>query len=256
MIFDLRTFIGESFEGRKQSVEDLLRSMDALEIEMAMVSPLRPLSYNLEEANHSLVDAITSHNDRLVSAVRVDPWQPDAANLLVQAIEEYGCKALFLNPWEEHFKADSPRLDPLLQKLHVYHIPLIITTGYPWLSEALQVCSLAMRWPDVPVVMTNGGQINISGLGQADATLALHKASNLYIETAGVYRQDFIEEALQMFGPGRVLYGSGSPYFDQRYELLRVKYLKVTREQLNAIMGDNALKLLGLNDSLRRMIVE
>lgn len=246
MIFDLRTFIGESFNGRKQRVEDLLRSMDALNIEMAMVSPLKPLSYNLDEANGSLADAISGHMDRLVGAVRIDPWQPDALETLLRGVEEHSCRALFLNPWEEQFRADSPRLDPLMQVLSDYDIPLIIAAGYPWFSEALQVCSLASRWPDIPIVMTNGGQINISGLGQADATLALHKARNLYIETAGVYRQDFIEETLQMFGPGRILYGSGSPYFDQRYELLRVKYLKVSREQLNAIMSDNALRLLGL----------
>jgi len=250
MTFDLRTFIGESFDGRKQNVEDLLRSMDELKIDMALVCPFRPLSYNLHEANLSLAGVIAKHADRLLGAVRIDPWQPDAPKILQRGVEEHGCRALFLNPWEEHFRADTPRLDPLLQRLNTYHIPLIITTGYPWLSEALQVCSLALQWPEIPIVMTNGGQINISGLGQADATLALHKAPNLYIETAGVYRQDFLEETLQMFGPGRILYGSGVPYFDQRYELLRAKYLKATREQINAILGENTLKLLGLGRSI------
>ena len=93
--------------------------------------------------------------------------------------------------------------------------------------------------------MTNGGQINISGLGQADATLALQKASNLYIDTAGVYRQDFIEETVENFGAGRVLFGSGSPYFDQRYEIMRGLLAKVSEDDREAILSGNAKRMLG-----------
>jgi predicted TIM-barrel fold metal-dependent hydrolase len=249
MIFDFRTFLGQSFDGTRQTVSDLLRSMDALRIDMALACPFKPVSYNLDRANEELAVSIKDHPDRLVGAARIDPWQPDAEKLLERALESYGLKALFLNPWEEHFRADLGRLDPLLEILQAHSAPVLVASGYPWLSEALQVCRLAQRWRDTPVVMTNGGQFNISGLGQADVTLALSKAPNLFIDTAGVYRQDFIEETADAFGAERVLFGSGSPCFDQRYEIQRILLAKVNGTARISMQSGNALRLLKMDES-------
>jgi len=248
MIFDFRVFLGRSFDGIQHSVTDLLKTMDALNVNMALACPLKPLSYNLESANADLVASIKHHSDRLLGAARVDPWQPNAADTLRRGLEMRGLRALYLNPWEESFRADMPLLDPLLEIAESQNVPVLIASGYPWLSEALQVRDLAQRWPQVPVVMTNGGQFNISGLGQADATLALGQTANLYIDTAGVYRQDFIEETVEAFGAERVLFGSGSPYFDQRYEIKRILQANVNEAAREAMQLGNARSLLGLTD--------
>jgi uncharacterized protein len=245
MIFDLRIFLGESFDSARQDVSEALFGMDALGIEMALACPFRPLSYNLEQANQKLAATIRSE-DRLLGAARIDPWQPGAADNLRRSFESLGLRALFLHPWEEHFRADLERLDPLMEVAAAYQYPVLVMSGYPWVSEALQVLKLALRWPEVPIVMTNGGQINISGLGQADASLALRTAPNLYIDTAGIYRQDFIEETAQEFGAERILFGSGSPYFDQRYEIKRVLVAKLPEQDLRDMQGGNAVRLLGL----------
>jgi predicted TIM-barrel fold metal-dependent hydrolase len=246
MIFDFRVFLGQSFDGTQQSVAELLQVMDSLKIDMALACPLKPLSYDLDQANADLARSIKPHPDRLVGAARIDPWQPDASDSLRRSLEDYGLRALYLNPWEENFRADLEMLEPLLAIVETHRLPVLMTTGYPWLSEALQVSKLARRWPNVAVVMTNGGQINISGLGQADATLALRQSPNLYIDTAGIYRQDFIEETVEEFGAARVLFGSGAPYFDQRYEIKRVLWAKVDEAARQAMLGGNARQLLGL----------
>lgn len=248
MIFDFRVFVGHSFDGARQTVADLLKTMDSLNVEMALACPLKPLSYDLDAANAELSDAISGYPDRLVGAARIDPWQTNAVDLLKRALKEYHLRALYLNPWEENFKADMSRLDPLMQVAQARGVPVLVASGYPWLSEALQVQQLARRWPKVPVIMSNGGQFNISGLGQADAALALRQTPNLYIDTAGVYRQDFIEETVEQIGVERVLFGSGSPYFDQRYEIKRVLLAKVSQADRRQMQGKNALRLLKLWD--------
>jgi predicted TIM-barrel fold metal-dependent hydrolase len=244
MIFDFRVFIGESFDGRRQTVEDLLRSMDASGIDRALVSPFKPLSYQMDDANKALVNSIKSHDDRLMGAVRVDPWQPSAVDTLRQGLEELGLRALYLNPWEEHFRADSKMVDPLIEFISKKNIPIIVETGFPWLCEPMQVGRLAKRWPDVSFVMTNGGQMNISGLGQADATLTLRDCPNIRIDTAGVYRQDFIEETIEAFGAERVLYASGTPNYDQKFEVKRVLMLNASAQVKQIVQAENALKLL------------
>jgi predicted TIM-barrel fold metal-dependent hydrolase len=245
MYFDFRTYIGKSFDSTSLTVEALLRTMDALGIDNALAYPFKPISYNLDEANIALANDLRGFSDRLVGGARIDPWQPTATDSLRVAIEDLGLRALFLNPWEEHFRADLERLDPLLEIAHYHHLPVAVAAGYPWLSEALQICRLAQRWPLVPIIMTNGGQINISGLGQADATLAMQKASNLFIDTAGVYRQDFIEETVEAFGGNRVLFASGAPYFDQRYEIKRIILAKVDEKERLAMQFGSAKELIG-----------
>lgn len=251
MIFDFRVFVGQSFDGTEQRVDDLLRSMDRLGIDQALACPFKPLSYNLDQANLDLATAIHNRPDRLVVAARIDPWQPAASESLRRALETLNLRALYLNPWEEHFRADLERLDPLMEVAQSHRAPVLVATGYPWVSEALQVKTLADRWPALPIIMSNGGQINISGLGQADATLALRQSANLYIDTAGVYRQDFIEETLAGIGGERVLFGSGAPYFDQRYEVKRVLYVKADPASCQAMQSGNALRILGLSGSPR-----
>jgi predicted TIM-barrel fold metal-dependent hydrolase len=249
MIFDFRTFVGSSFDGLSQSVDELLTIMDSLEVNQALVCPFKPLSYDLDQANQNLAREIQPHSDRLMGAVRVDPWQPRAAESLNRGFEFLGLKALYLNPWEETFRVDIDHLDVLMSIASKGKIPVLLAAGYPWLSEALQVRKLAARWLDVPIIMSNGGQINISGLGQADATLALRQQDNLYIDTAGVYRQDFLEETVDEFGGERVLFGSGAPYFDQRYEIRRLQLARVSEEDRRKMAADNALRLLRLYSS-------
>ncbi|MCL4395967.1 MAG: amidohydrolase family protein [Chloroflexi bacterium] len=246
MIFDFRVFLGESFDGTRQTADELLKRMDSLEIDKALACPFKPLSYNLDQANASLAAAVKARPDRLFGAARVDPWQPTAGDSLRRALDTLGVRALYLNPWEETFQCDLKILDPLMAIALERRVPLLIASGYPWMSEALQVLELASRWPKVQIVMSNGGQINITGLGQADATLALRHAQNLYVDTAGVYRQDFIEETVGEFGGERVLFGSGAPYFDQRYEIKRVQLAKVEESARLLMQADNALRLLGL----------
>jgi uncharacterized protein len=247
MFFDFRVFLGKSFDGTQQTVPGLLQRMDELDVDMALACPFKPLSYDLGEANAMLADSINAYPDRLVGAARVDPWQPDAQNILRQGFESLGLRALYLNPWEEQFRADMEMLDSLVAIALENSAPVIIAAGFPWVSEALQILKVARRWPDVAIVMTNGGQINITGLGQADATLALSHSSNLYIDTAGVYRQDFIEETVETFGAERVLLGSGSPYFDLQFEVQRVKLLKIPEEDRRLVQSENSKKLLGLD---------
>jgi predicted TIM-barrel fold metal-dependent hydrolase len=95
------------------------------------------------------------------------------------------------------------------------------------------------------VVATNGGQINISGLGQVDAELALAENANLVVQTTGVYREDFLEGVVRRFGPERLLYASGFPHFDPRLEVLRVRWApNLDDHSRGLVLGGNAERLL------------
>lgn len=243
MTVDSLTFVGESISGAKASAEELLSRLDEAKIERAVVCPLKPRSSLLQEANDIVAAAVRRYPDRLVGFARVDPnLGDDAVRELHRATGELGLRGLFLHPWEETFRIHDRRVDPLLDGLTV---PVIVAAGYPWLSEGLQVGELARRHPGVTVVATNGCQLNISGLGQVDAELALAGNANLAVQTTGVYREDFLEGVAARFGAERLLYASGFPFFDPRLEVLRVRWAPNLDEGARRlVLGGNAERLL------------
>jgi uncharacterized protein len=221
VIVDSLTFAGEG----------LIAALDEAGIERAIVCAGRARGHGYDVENERVARLAAEHSDRLVAFARVDPLAPVATT---------GASGLFLHPWEDAFRVTDPAVDVVLDGR-----PVIVATGYPFVSEALQVAELARRHPETTFVATNGGQINISGLGQDDAFLALEACVNLYVQTSGVYREDFLEGVVERFGAERLVYASAWPQFDPRLELLRVRWAPSLGEDArSAILGGNATRVL------------
>lgn len=244
MTIDSLTFLGESLFGPRATPADLIAMLDELEVERAVVCPLKPPGYHLGPANDVVAEAVRAHPGRLAGFARVDPNLGEAACVeLERAAGELGLRGLFLHPWEETFRVSATLVDPVLEVARSRGLPVIVAAGYPWLSEGLQVGELARRFPDVRIVATNGGQLNMSGLGQTDVELALAASANLVVQTAGVYREDFLENVVARFGAGRLLYASAFPYLEPRLELLRARWAHFDDAARAAVLGGNAVSL-------------
>ncbi len=248
MIVDSLTFLGESIFGRSATVQELIAVLDEAGIDRAIACPAKPRGYHFGPANEIVAEAVRSHPDRLLGIARVDPLLRDeAAAELDRALGELGLKGVFLHPWEETFRVNDPLVDGVVEVAEAHAVPVVVASGYPWLSEGLQVGALARRFPGVAFVATNGLQINIAGLGQIDAELALADNPNISIQTSGVYREDFIEGIVDRYGVERVLYASAFPLLDPRLELLRVRWASFSDEQQQALLGGNATRVFGLD---------
>lgn len=222
-LIDAHTHIGESLFGHKQSVDQLLASMAAEGIAKSIVMPLKPLAYHFEPENDRIAAAVASDPTRLAGFARVDPWQgPRALSELRRALGELRLIGLYLHPFEEQFTANDEVIFPLVEELRSRQLPLMIAGGYPGFSHPSQIGDLARQFPDVTIIATHGGQLNISGLLLADAARMLRANPNVLMETSGIYREDFIEEIATELGAHRVLFGSNAPYMDQGFEATRI----------------------------------
>lgn len=247
MIVDSLVFHGEALLAPSTSAASLLAAMDEAGVDRALAVPAKPRGYDLGPANDALSIAVSEHPDRLTGFARVDPnLGADAVAELERALGELGLGGLFLHPWEETFRVSAPAVDPLVEVARRHGVPVLVAAGYPLVSEGLQVGDLARRFPEVRFVATNGGQWNISGLGQTDVELTLAACANVAVQTAGVYREDFLENVVERFGPDRLLFSSAYPLLDQRLEVLRGRWLHVDEGVQAAVLGGNAADLLGL----------
>jgi predicted TIM-barrel fold metal-dependent hydrolase len=232
-------------------LDDVIAAAGAIGVEGLVAAPGRPSGYHLGPANDHLADAARAASLPIARLGRVDPLcGPDASAEARRCLDELGCTGLFLHPGEEAYpvREAAPVMDVAAER----GVPVVVAAGLYALSEPLQMMDLALAYPTVPIVMTSGGQINISGLGMVDAWLALQKAPNLHVTTNGEYRQDFIERLARDLDPTRVLYCSFSPYFDMAYERSRVANAHLGGAARSLVEGDNACRMFHLQPATTR----
>lgn len=245
MIVDALMLLGENRFGRSLSASDAVAQADRLGVGRIVAAPARPADYHLVPANDVLAAIAAGSGGRITALGRVDPTDGDRAVAEARrCLGELGCAGLFLHPFEEAF--------PITQGRDVFavaaelRVPVVVATGFPMVSEPLQMAQVAAEFPNVPIVMTNGGNINISGLSLADSWLALELAPNLLVMTNGEYRQDFIERLVGELDAGRVMFASMAPMFDPEFELLRVRSARMPDEARGVLEGEAAARVFGI----------
>jgi predicted TIM-barrel fold metal-dependent hydrolase len=244
-LIDAHAHVGQSLFGVGQSVDDLLASMAENGIARSVIVPLKPSGYHLGPENDRIAAAVHAHPDRLVGFGRVDPWQgKNAVDELRRGLDELSLAGLYLHPFEEQFAANDELVFPLMEILQECGLPLLLAGGYPGFSHPSQVGDLARQFPEVTIIATHGGQLNISGMLLADAGRMLRANPNVVMETSGIYREDFIEDTIAELGSDRVVFGSNAPYLDQGYEAARIRLAHLDAATKAAIGGETVRRIL------------
>lgn len=245
MIVDALVYAGASLYGGGLSLVELLAQAPAAGLDRLVAAPAKPRDYDLAGASERLAEECGASGGRAVCLARLDPWQDDAGARLAALLAHPSVRGLLLHPWEETFPANSERALALAAQTTAHGRPVIVEAGHPLVAEALSLADLARR-VDGTVVMTRGGQVNMAGLAQQSAHLALAAAPNLCALSAGMYRQDWLESCVRTFGAERLLHGSCAPVFDLGFEAERVRRAEMDDEARAAVMGGNAVALFGL----------
>jgi uncharacterized protein len=251
MIIDSLVYVGTSRFGYELPAEQVVELLDRAGIATAVIAPTHRPDHDLERANQAVTQAAADSADRLVALARADPWDGgQAVRMLRQAVTERGARGLFLHPLEEHYRINDPRVRPLARAAAELGVPVVVATGYQGFSEPVQITQFARWCPEVPVVLTNGGQFNISGLAQTDAGLAL-QFDNVFVHTSGVYRDDWISLVVSSFGAERIMFASAAPTMSLEYELRRVQLAHVPEEAKALMLSGNARRIFRIEGEQR-----
>jgi uncharacterized protein len=246
MIVDARVYLGRCLFGYETTSHEVLAEMDRLGIGMAVLVPVKPHDYHLAPMNDMVAAAVGRYPRRFKGLCRVDPWQGKAAaDEVRRGFEELGACGLYLDPWEETFQINDELVNPLVETARRFGKPVVINAGHVRVSHPTQVRDLASRFPDVSFVASNGGQINISGMLQDEAKRMLQSCPNVVIETAGTYREDYLEEVVTQIGESRVVFASGSPIYSQEFEMARVRLGHFSEGQKERLWSLNAQVIFG-----------
>ncbi|MFK4298758.1 putative TIM-barrel fold metal-dependent hydrolase [Arthrobacter sp. GAS37] len=245
MMIDGLVFLGKSHFGYQLDAAHALEAIEHNGASAAIVAPMHPRGGDFAVVNDEVGQAAQDSDGRLVALARVDPWDEKlAVSELRRAVTERGARGVFLHPAEEHFRINDSRVRPIVECAAELGVPVMVATGYHLYSEPVQITQVAQWCPENPLVLTNGGQLNISGMAQFDAELALRN-DNVFVQTSGMYREDFLERVVATYGAERLMFATAAPQFNMAYERKRVELAHFGGAERGLIFGGNAKRLFG-----------
>lgn len=215
-----------------------------------------------------IADWVKRHPTRIMSMASVDPRRPGAAEEFERQFNEYGFKGIKLHPCLGYYP-NEPFVYPIYQKALELGVPVWIHTGIGGLTMQSKFAwpvwtdDVAYHFPDVNFVLCHAGLYQ-----WMDACSVASIKSNVHLEMSAwqaIYLRDpryfyqTLRTILNVVGRSRVLFGSDWPMFrpvlkgsewvkafKEAPERAKEFGIKFSQAEIDAIMGDNAARLLKL----------
>ena len=190
-----------------------------------------------------------------------DGWKEELAR-----VRDLGLKGIKLHPQYQDTDFDDPRYLRILDRCGELGLVVLTHAGLDIGMPGKDNCAPEMvaraleQVGPVKLVLAHMG-----GWRQWDRVEALLPGTGVYLDTSfslgeitplddGHYRPGdlpLLDEAaflrmVRRFGPDRILFGTDSPWDDQETALARLRALPLEPAELEAILGGNAKRLLGI----------
>jgi len=247
LIIDCHANLGDHFTGENVSPEAYLEEMRLHGIARALICPRKGLSYSAREANAAAARMCGREPNAFMRAFRVDPWQGEGALPGEARGGENGVAAAYMNPWEDNFRCNDSRVFFAYEFLESHGFPLVMETGYPWVSHVSQLWEVAGMFPSLRILASNAGQLDLSGLSFGSVSAVLAESPNLYLGTAAAVAADWLKEAAENWAKGRVVFTTSYPMFEPEMERFRIDNGCMSDAAKREIYYDNPLRFLGLS---------
>ncbi len=258
--------------------EQLIQDMDEAGVDKVMIMPIDwglvpafrdspPMDIWDQHVLHAEVAG--KYPGRMVTFACIDPRRPNAVELLQRAVSELGVVGLKIHPAAGFFPND-PVVYPMYHKALDLGLPVMVHTGpepkplYSRHCQPVYLDDVAADFPDLTIIMAHAG---LSAWWQEAAGIA-SVCPNIYLDISGwqpsarLRPLEFytnLRSLVSTVGAGRILWGSDYPAL--RLLMSESSWVKAitdppqiaadhgisfSGEEVSAIMGDNASRLLGL----------
>jgi len=202
------------------------------------------LVYFYNPKQHGQAEAFAEElrgDDMFRGCIWLDPKPRDAAVATLEtAVKDWGWKALKLMPMTENFSCVSRVADPVVKKAQELGIVVNIHTGGQN-SHPLEIGELALRFPEVPIIMDHMGYRY-----DVPAAIAVARRSpNVYLMPTAVMEPKPIANAVKTLGAERVLFGTNAPGVWPETQLMVVRQAGLAPEDEEKVLGRNAAPMFG-----------
>jgi uncharacterized protein len=223
------------------SAGDILRTMDACGVDIALISPADDeVAVRNGDGNRRMMSLAAAAPDRLFAYAVANPWfGPDAVHELERAFAA-GARALKINSSLQGFLLLDPIVDPLVEVARAHGVPVYAHTGTPVHALPLQLAELASRFPEVSFLMGRSGRTDFRG----DAPTTVAMVPNVFADTSHDYGVTGLTNMYRAVGADRMVFCSDEPFATCQEGLRAVRTVAMSEEERASVLGGNLLTLL------------
>jgi hypothetical protein len=228
------------------TVDDLLASMDAADIDVSVVCPI---ATKPDQVRGILKWCKKIRSDRIEPFPSVHPETPKAGKWL-EKFAEAGFAGIKLHPMYQDFAADEDRLDPIYEAACRLGLAVTIHCGrdiaFPPDDDRASPERLRRvldRHPSLTLICTHLG-----GWKDWDAVRKHLLGTTAWLETSfslGFLPPDEARDLIVSHGHQKVMLGSDWPWTRQDESIAQIETLGLTDRQQRDILVTNAARLLG-----------
>jgi predicted TIM-barrel fold metal-dependent hydrolase len=201
-------------------------------------------------ASHERVREFCAGRKELIPFCTINPCDnPDPAGNL-RRLHDEGFRGVKLYPTYNHFHVNEARLYPMYAAAQELRMPILIHTGTSVFKNArlkygnpVFVDDVAVDFPDLTLVMAHGGR----GAWYDEAMTVARLHANAYIDATGlpVRRLPAYFPEMERFS-GKFVFGTDWPQMSPKKSLAAFQEIGLSDAALDAILGGNALRILGM----------
>ncbi len=255
MIVDASAFVGEWPFRRLlyTTPEKLLRKMDELGVEKAVISRLENVFYkDLLVGNRELFDIVHQHPDRFIRAYTINPAFPGWEEDLEICRNDLGMRVLRLHPNYHAYRLMDECNIALMKTAQQHGFVIIITIGmederhHHWLAKVpdvdiSQITSLVNSFPEIRFLISGGKYREVTAVWNGAG-----KRDNLFVEVARVQGpQGDIEGLCKLMGADHVLFASHLPLIVPESPKMSIEMAEIAEADKQKIFSGNAERLYG-----------
>jgi predicted TIM-barrel fold metal-dependent hydrolase len=150
-------------------------------------------------------------------------------------LQDYGFRGIKVHGY------DAMPTREVCEAARAFNLPLLVDV----IDQTSIVEMLATQYPSVHFIIPHLGSFQDDWRAQQQVVDQLVRHPNVYADTSGVRRFDYIVEAVRRAGPRKVLFGSDGPWLHPGLELHKIRLLGLPPRAEALVLGGNALRLLG-----------
>jgi hypothetical protein len=212
------------------------------------VSVMQPVATKPSQVTGINDWAASLASDRLVPFGAMHPDLEDPAGEVAR-MAALGLRGVKLHPEHQDFAPDEARLAPIYEAATARNMTVFFHAGQDELHETVRgtpesFVSVLDAFPDMRVVLAHLG-----GYRVWNHVAELLVGREVYLDTAYTLGHlpdaDFVE-IVHAHGAERVLFGSDGPWTDAAAEIAWIRRLRLREGVVDAILGENAERLLAL----------
>ena len=211
-----------------------LRRATAAGVSKTVVFPVFHTDY--ESANRELSKIVHQSNGRLIGFASVDPKRDrgKVMRMVSTAVREYGFRGLKVHG---HIAYATREVCEAVRRMK---IPML----YDVAGRMEAVDMIAAEYPDVNFIIPHMGSFADDWRAQQRMVEQLVRYPNVYADTSGVRRFDYLVEAIRKAGARKLLFGSDGPWLHPGVELAKIKALRLSHQSEALVCGGNVSRLI------------